>query len=155
MLRTRLEIGGTKASSCFPPISLLPAQPSIFQHTHTHTHTHTHIYIYNLFLPRHKGDVSPPAVNIVSVSCLLLSAETWCLFVLTCTVTCLPALLLFSRAGCTALSGPPDRAVRRDLLASRQSPGSLICCANSPPFPLNLSLKRSSLVYRFAAYSVA
>ena len=54
----------------------------------------------------------------------------------------LPALLLFSHAGCRALSGPPDRTVRRDLLASRQSPGSLICCANSPPFPLNLSLKK-------------
>jgi len=67
----------------------------------------------------------------------------------------LPALLLFSHTGCRALSGPPDRTVRRDLLASRQSPGSLICCANSPPFPLNLPLKKGSLMYRFAGYSAA
>jgi len=125
-----------------------------------------YIYIYIFFFffePRHK-EMSHRKMTIFLPSLTLCSDRTrFCVTsstisrdmvsVLTCTVTCLPALLLFSRAGCTALSGPPDRTVRRDLLASRQSPGSLICWANSPPFPLNLSLKRSSLVYRFAAYS--
>ena len=151
MLQTRLEISGTKASSCFTPFLLLAVQPSVF------------LYIY--ILPQHKGDAShkgkdfPPTVNIVfwlhSFMChVFCCQQRQCRFVLTCNVTCLHALLLFSpcrmhsavRTGPRCAEWPAGQPVVVRVV-------DLLC--EQPSIPVKSFSLEKKVLYRFAGNFVA